>query len=100
MLTSQKKRPVDVNNNSSSQTDRDIWSDQSQSFSVSDIDDSIQLFRLNAIVVGRRFYAGHTNTGEIVHLVREPRNPYGNLQVSFFIMILIIKFLCLRRECN
>ncbi|KAJ1779714.1 hypothetical protein H4S00_004938, partial [Coemansia sp. D1744] len=30
----------------------------------------------DALIVGRRYYDGHTQTGEDIELYREPRNPY------------------------
>ena len=39
-------------------------------------DDNRLAFRMNAQVVGKRFYSGKMNDNEMVHLVREPTNPY------------------------
>lgn len=36
-----------------------------------------QLFRVQTTIVGKRYYKGHMNDREMIHLVREPRNPYG-----------------------
>lgn len=50
-------------------------------FEVNDPSESeqekVQLFRLTTSIVGKRYYSGRMNDGEIVYLVREPRNPYG-----------------------
>ena len=44
---------------------------------IDEVDDNnVQLFRLNASIVGKRHYSGSINQGEVVKLVREPNNPY------------------------
>jgi hypothetical protein len=43
------------------------------------------MFRLNARIVGKRYYNGNMNDMEMIHLVREPQNPYGtHLPPSFY----------------
>ena len=44
---------------------------------IQDDGDKVQLFALKAKIVGKQYYSGRMNDGEIVHLVREPHNPYG-----------------------
>ncbi|KAJ1442866.1 hypothetical protein B484DRAFT_389856 [Ochromonadaceae sp. CCMP2298] len=42
-------------------------------------DDLVALFRLKANVVGKQYYAGALNNNELVYLVREPTNKYGEI---------------------
>ena len=43
--------------------------------SEEDDDEELPMFELRAAVVGKQHYTGHMNEGEMVYLVREPRNP-------------------------
>jgi hypothetical protein len=43
--------------------------------SEEDDDEELPMFDLRAAVVGKQHYTGHMNEGEMVYLVREPRNP-------------------------
>ena len=43
----------------------------------------LQLFKIKTEIVGKRHYSGHINDGEMVHLVRQPQNPYGILLYRF-----------------
>ena len=40
------------------------------------VDNEVQLFKINTTIVGKRYYSGSVNQGEEVILVREPQNPY------------------------
>jgi hypothetical protein len=40
-------------------------------------DDMQDLFRLKANVVGKQYYTGMLNNHELVYLIREPHNAYG-----------------------
>lgn len=45
---------------------------------IDDEEEKFQLFQIKSQIVGKRYYAGSMNPGEIVYLVREPRNPYDS----------------------